>query len=184
MNREQLKKLISGTIVTLPTPMDDTFHVDMGRMAEMTRWWIDQGCGSGIVPLKVAAAMGEGPRPGRRRVAASAAHRREHRRPGVWHHLRHQAEGHDQDHRGRQEGSGPGSGRPADRSALLPSSQPGRLRALSSPTFSDAIDIGIMIYNTHWFGCESLTRRDHAAAGGQCRAGHGHQVGRARQHRL
>ena len=61
MNRNELKKLISGTIVTLPTPMDRDFRVDMGRMAEMTRWWIAQGCGSGSAPLKVAAAMGEGP---------------------------------------------------------------------------------------------------------------------------
>ena len=61
MNREQLRKRIRGTLVTLPTAFDDDLNVDMGRMAEMTRWWIDQGLGSNDAPLKTSAAMGEGP---------------------------------------------------------------------------------------------------------------------------
>ncbi len=43
MNREELKKLIAGTIVTLPTAFDDDFHLDLGRQAELTQWWVEQG---------------------------------------------------------------------------------------------------------------------------------------------
>ena len=61
MNRDGLKKIIRGAIVTMPTPFDDDFHVDISRMSEITKWWVDQGLGTSKAPLKVAAAMGEGP---------------------------------------------------------------------------------------------------------------------------
>ena len=57
MNREELKKLIRGTIVTLPTPFDEDFNVDMARMAEMTQWWIENGLGTDVAPLKVVARL-------------------------------------------------------------------------------------------------------------------------------
>ena len=61
MNRSELKNFIRGTIVTIPTAFDDQYRLDLGRMAELTRWWIAQGLGTNPAPLKVAAAMGEGP---------------------------------------------------------------------------------------------------------------------------
>ena len=61
MNREELRKLIRGTIVTLPTPFDDERRLDLPRMTDLTHWWVEQGLGTDSTPLKVAAAMGEGP---------------------------------------------------------------------------------------------------------------------------
>ena len=156
MTRDELKKLISGTIVTLPTPMDDDFKVDMGRMAELTHWWIEQGVGSGTSPLKVAAAMGEGP----------------DLSDDEWPHLL----------RTVVNAAGPKYGvicalKPKDTTKTIEDARKAQdLGAIGLqidlPFFhhpnqddyvrfftgiSDAIDIGIMIYNTQWFGCESLT---------------------------
>lgn len=61
MKREELRNLIRGTIVTIPTPFDDNMRIDHGRMTEMTQWWMENGLGTNVAPLKVAAAMGEGP---------------------------------------------------------------------------------------------------------------------------
>ena len=61
MNREDLKKLIVGPIATVPTPFDDDFQVDFGRMYELTQWWVENGLVKGKAVIKVAAAMGEGP---------------------------------------------------------------------------------------------------------------------------
>ena len=61
MNREELKKRIRGTPVTLPTPFDDDMKVDFPRLADVTQWWVEQGLGTDDAPLKTSAAMGEGP---------------------------------------------------------------------------------------------------------------------------
>ena len=61
MNREELKKLIVGPIATVPTPFDDDFEVDFGTMHELTQRWVEQGLVKGTAVIKVAAAMGEGP---------------------------------------------------------------------------------------------------------------------------
>ena len=63
MNREELKDLVKGTIVTTPTPFDNQGRLDLARTADVTRWWIEQGLGTNVAPLKVAAAGGEGPEP-------------------------------------------------------------------------------------------------------------------------
>ena len=61
MNREQLRKRIRGTPVTLPTAFDTDMNLDTARMAEMTQWWVEQGLGTDVAALKTSAAMGEGP---------------------------------------------------------------------------------------------------------------------------
>jgi 4-hydroxy-tetrahydrodipicolinate synthase len=61
MNREALKKWIQGPIATVPTPFDANYQVDYGRMAELTQWWVESGLVAGKAVIKVAAAMGEGP---------------------------------------------------------------------------------------------------------------------------
>jgi len=61
MTRDELKKLIMGPIATVPTPFDDDFEVDYGRMAEATAYWVSQGLVKGRAVIKVAAAAGEGP---------------------------------------------------------------------------------------------------------------------------
>jgi dihydrodipicolinate synthase/N-acetylneuraminate lyase len=61
MDRGQLKQLITGAVTTVATPFDDDFQVDYSRMAETAQWWVDQGLLTGKAVIKVAAAMGEGP---------------------------------------------------------------------------------------------------------------------------
>ena len=61
MDRNELQKLIQGTVVTTPTPMDKDMKVDYARITEVTRWWVEQGLGTNVAPLKVCAAGGEGP---------------------------------------------------------------------------------------------------------------------------
>ncbi len=61
MKREELKQLIVGPIATVPTPFDDAYEVDYGRMAELTKWWVESGLVKGKAVIKVSAAMGEGP---------------------------------------------------------------------------------------------------------------------------
>jgi dihydrodipicolinate synthase/N-acetylneuraminate lyase len=60
VRRNELQKLIQGAICTLPAPFDDDFHVDYGRMYELCVWLVDQGLATGNSVLKVAAAEGEG----------------------------------------------------------------------------------------------------------------------------
>ena len=61
MTREQIKELVVGPIATVPTPFDDDFEVDYGRMYELTQGWVGKGLVKGKAVIKVAAAMGEGP---------------------------------------------------------------------------------------------------------------------------
>jgi len=61
VNRQECRKYIRGTIATVPTAFDEDYRLDLGRMAEMTQWWVSQGLGAPTTPIKVAAAMGEGP---------------------------------------------------------------------------------------------------------------------------
>ena len=122
MNRGQLKNLIRGTIVTIPTPFDDKYRLDLGRMAELTRWWVSQGLGTTIAPLKVAAAMGEGPDlsddewPALLRTVVDAAGPK----ATVLCALKTKNTLHTIDD--AKKATGPGRGRLADRPALLPSS--------------------------------------------------------------
>jgi len=61
MRREELKQLIQGAICTLPAPFDDDFRVEPGRIYEHCQWMVSQGVATGNSVLKVAAAGGEGP---------------------------------------------------------------------------------------------------------------------------
>ena len=61
MNRDELRRLIQGPLAAVPTPFDDDFEVDHGRMAELTRWWVENGVVAGKAAIKVGAVAGEGP---------------------------------------------------------------------------------------------------------------------------
>ena len=80
MDRETLKQHFQGAIATpVPTPFDDDFRVDFGRMAELTQWLVESGLVAGKAVIKAAAAMGEGPQlrddewPGLLRTTVQAA---------------------------------------------------------------------------------------------------------------
>ena len=60
MRRDELQKLIQGAICTLPAPFDDNFRADYGRMYDLCKWLVEQGLRTGNSVLKVAAAGGEG----------------------------------------------------------------------------------------------------------------------------
>ncbi|MBM3935122.1 MAG: dihydrodipicolinate synthase family protein [SAR202 cluster bacterium] len=63
MNREDMRKLVVGAVATVPTPFNPNknFAVDYGVMADMTRWWLENGLVKGKGVIKVAAFLGEGP---------------------------------------------------------------------------------------------------------------------------
>lgn len=60
MDREELRELIVGPVAAVATPFDEDFEVDYGRMAEAVEFWVDSGVVAGTAVIKVAAAMGEG----------------------------------------------------------------------------------------------------------------------------
>jgi dihydrodipicolinate synthase/N-acetylneuraminate lyase len=41
--------------------MTKDFKLDLARSTDVTRWWVENGLGTGESPLKTSAAMGEGP---------------------------------------------------------------------------------------------------------------------------
>ena len=130
MDRKELQNLIQGVVVTTPTPMDEDYNIDLGRTAEITRWWVDEGLGTNTAPLKVCAAGGEGPDltddewEGVIRTTIDAAG------PDAVVTCALKPKNTFAHYRGRQEGPGPGHRRAADRPAFLPPPDPGRLRAV------------------------------------------------------
>ena len=39
MDRNTLKEMVKGTIVTTPTPFDEELKLDLSRIREVTQWW-------------------------------------------------------------------------------------------------------------------------------------------------
>ena len=155
MDREELKGLIQGMSSAVPTPFDDDYRLDLHRTAELTKLWVEDGLGTNTAPLKLAAAWGQGP----------------DLREDEWPQLL------------RTVVNAGGSG--AVVMQALPSKDTLRtiedakkaqdLGAIGLQIelpfhhgpkqddyvryftdISDAIEIGIMIYNTYWFGCEPI----------------------------
>jgi 4-hydroxy-tetrahydrodipicolinate synthase len=155
MNREELKKLIGGTIVTLPTAFDDDYRLDLGRQAEFTQWLVDQGVGTGINPLKSSAAMGEGPDlsedewPQLLRTVVNAAG------PDAAVICGLQTKDTLRTIEDAKKAQDLGAiGLQIDLPMFHHPNQDDYVRYFTD--ISDAIDIGIMIYNTYWFGCEPI----------------------------
>ena len=161
MNREQLKKRIRGTPVTLPTPFDEDMNVDMGRMADMTRWWVEQGLGTNVAALKTSAAMGEGPDlsddewPHVLRTVVIAAGGDKTiicalKAKNTLHTINDARRAQDLGAIGLQ----------IDLPFFHHANQDDVVRHFTA--ISDAIDIGIMIYNTHWFCSNPVKEYVHA----------------------
>ncbi len=155
MNRKELKKLIGGTIVTLPTAFDKEYRLDLGRQAEFTKLCVELGLGSGINPLKCAAAMGEGPDlsedewPQLLRTVVNAAG------PDAVVICGLQTKDTLRTIEDAKKAQDLGAvGLQIDLPLFHHPNQDDYVRFFSD--ISDAIDIGIMIYNTYWFGCEYL----------------------------
>lgn len=150
MNREQLKKRIRGMPVTLPTAFTDDMKLDLPRMKEMTHWWVEQGLGTNDAPLKTSAAMGEGPDlnddewPEILRTVVDAAGPDK----TVICALKPKNTLHTIEDAKRAQDLG-AVGLQIDLPFFHHSTQDDNVRHFAA--ISDAIDIGIMIYNTHWF---------------------------------
>ena len=156
MRRDDLKKLIRGTIATVPTAFDDGFRLDLGRMAELTHWWVENGLGTNVAPIKVAAAGGEGPDlsddewPHLLRTVVNAAGSDKIILCG----LKTKNTLHTIEDAKKVQDWG-AVGLQIDLPLFHHPNQDDYVRFFTD--ISDAIDIGIIIYNTHWFGCESMT---------------------------
>ena len=156
MTRDELGKLIRGTLGTIPTAFDDKMKVDLARMADLTKWWVENGMGTDVAPIKVAAAMGEGPDlsddewPHLLRTVVNAAGSDVVvicglKTKNTLHTIEDAKKAQDLGAIGLQ----------IDLPLFHHPNQDDYVRYFTD--ISDAIDIGIMVYNTYWFGCESLT---------------------------
>ena len=155
MNRSELKSLIQGTIVTTPTPFDDNLKLDIGRTYEITQWWIEQGLGTNVSPLKVTAAGGECPdlteeewlQVLQTTVKAAGSD------SVIMCGLKSKSTMHTIEDAKKAQDAGI-VGLQIDLPFYHHPNQDDYIRFFTD--ISDAIDVGIMIYNTHWFGAPPI----------------------------
>ena len=151
MTRDEVRKLMQGPMATVVTPFDDDYEVDHGRMVEAVRYYVDGGLVTGKAVIKVAAAMGEGPMlrddewPALLRTAVQAAEGKATIMCGI----------HYKDTKRTIEDCK----RVSDLGAIGVQINPPIFNAPTQDDIlryfgdvSDAIDIGILLYNTHWLG--------------------------------
>ena len=149
MKREELRKLFRGLIVATPTAFDQNFELDLGRMSELTQWWAESGLVTGKACIKVASMIGEVPQMREDewralvRTTVQAAKGRVPVLAGI----------HDKDTRRTIEDARTAQDLGATGLQISPPmyndpTQDDMLRYFEA--VSDAIDIGIMIYHTHW----------------------------------
>ena len=46
MNRSELKEIMRGVSVAVPTPFDDNYKLDLETAEELTQWWLSVGLGT------------------------------------------------------------------------------------------------------------------------------------------
>ena len=155
MDREELKRLIVGPLAPVPTPFDDDFEVDYGLMAELTRWWVDSGVVAGKAVIKVAAIGGEGDKlreaewPALLRTVVQAADGKA-AVMGAIHH-KDTVRAIEDAKRAQDLGA---IGMQISPAIFNSPGQDDHLRYFEA--ISDAIDIGIMIYNNPWWRFGSI----------------------------
>ena len=136
--------------------MQDDYSLDLGVMAELTRWWVERGLTADRAPIKVAAAMGEGPDLGDdewpdllKTVVDNAGSN-----AAVICALKPKSTLHTIEDAKRAEALG-AIGLQIDLPIFHSPNQDDMVRFFTD--VSDQIGIGIMIYNTFWFGPPPLT---------------------------
>ena len=150
MDREQLKDHIQGTPAPTPTPFDDDYRLDLAKVADMTKWWVEQGLGTKTTAFKIASAMGQGPDLGDDewplllRTVVNAAGSNTTVLCALK--AKNTLATIDDARRAADLGA---VGLQIDLPFFHHADQDGHVRHFTA--ISDAIDIGIMIYNTHWF---------------------------------
>ena len=155
MRRDELKRLIQGPIATVPTAFDKDLRLDLGAMTDVTQWWVAQGLVTGTTVIKVAAAMGEGPDlgddewPDLLRTVVNAGGDRASIVCG----LKSKDTRHTIEDAKRAEQLG-AIGVQIDLPIFHQPNQDDYVRYFSD--ISAAIDIGVLVYNTWWYGAPSL----------------------------
>lgn len=159
MRREELQQLIQGAICTLPTPFDESFRADYGRMYELCKWLVEQGLRTGNSVLKVAAAGGEGLQLADDEWAAmvqcvvSAADGEVPVMAGISHKDTYRTI--EDAKKARDLGA---VGLQISPPIFNDPNQDDLLRHYSA--ISDAVEIGVMVYNTPWFSSQMARRYD------------------------
>lgn len=150
MKRDQIKKLLVGAIATVPTPFNEDFHVNYSLMAEATENWIQAGLITGKSVIKVAAAMGEGSQLREEegpRLLSTVVKVAKERVPVVYS-IHHKDTIRTIEDAKQAESLG-AIGLQISPPIFNHPSQDDILRFYEA--VSDSIDIGILVYNTHWF---------------------------------
>ena len=150
MDRSQLRDLIQGTPAPIPTAFDNDYKLDLARMSDMTQWWAEHGVGTKTTAFKVASAVGSGPDlsddewPHLLRTVVNAAG------PDatVLCALKAKDTLHTIEDAKKAQDLG-AVGLQIDLPFYHHSDQDGNVRHFTA--ISDAIEVGIMIYNTWWF---------------------------------
>ena len=157
MRRDELQKLIQGAICTLPAPFDKSLRADYGRMYELCQWLVEQGLRTGNSVLKVAAAAGEGMQladdewAAMVQCVASAADGKVPVMAGISHKDTYRTI---EDAKKAQDLGAVGL--QISPPIFNDPNQDDMLRHYSA--ISDAIEIGVMVYNTPWFSMHMAKR--------------------------
>ena len=156
MTRAELKNLIQGVSAAVPTPFDQDYKLDLARAAELTQWWVEQGLGTSTSMIKLCSAWGQGPDmddhewPHLVRTVVNAGG------PGV--NVMCGLKSKDTLHTIEDALIAQDMGANSLQIELPYNHAPNQDQYVKHFTMiSDAIDIGIMIYNTFWFGVAPIT---------------------------
>ncbi len=150
MKREELRKYICGPVATIPTAFDRNLNVDYGRMHELTEWWVTNGIVREKAVLKVAAAMGEGTslRDEEWGPLLGTVVNASNNKAAVVHGIHHKDTIRTIEDSKRAQDLG-AIGLQISPPIFTHPTQDDILRHFEK--ISDSIDIGILIYHTHWF---------------------------------
>ena len=156
MDREGLKELMQGISAAVPTPFDSDYKLDLGTTAALAQWWVEQGLVTGTAMIKVCSAWGQGPDlgddewPQLLKATVDAGGPEANVMCGL--------KSKDTLHTIEDAKIAQDLGAKHLQIELPYNHAPKQHQYVKHfSMISEAIDIGIMIYNTYWFGCEPIT---------------------------
>ena len=155
MKREELKQIMRGVSVAVPTPFDQDYRLDLAATTDLTQWWVSQGLGGSESMIKLCSAWGQGPDlsddewPHLVRTVVNAGG------PGV--NVMCGLKSKDTMRTIEDAKIAQDMGANSLQIELPYNHAPNQDQYVKHFTMiSDAIDIGIMIYNTYWFGVSPI----------------------------
>ena len=155
MNRSELKEIMRGVSVAVPTPFDDNYKLDLETAEDLTQWWLSVGLGTSRSMIKLCSAWGQGPDLSESewpslldRVVKTA---------GSDANIMCGLQSKDTIRTIEDAKKAQDLGAKSLQIELPYNHSPNQDQYVKHFTMiSDAIDIGIMIYNTFWFGCAPI----------------------------